>query len=142
MIEFASLFAFVLALGAFLLGSRRTVSAAVIFAALGAMVAAGLVEMRSRSKPINMEWRTVEWADVLWYRLDEGQALYFILQMPDFPRFYVMPWDQDRGKQLLEAGKEAETTGGILRMNKPFEPSLAPNERLFYAAPQPSPPAK
>lgn len=143
MIEFVAVFAFVVLLGAFLLWSRRTVSAALIFAALSVTVAVGLVEMQARPKPINMEWRSPAEAEVLWYRLEEGVALYFILHMPQGPRFYVMPWDGAAAEKLLQAGRESEKTGGTLRMSKPFEPSLSDDdERLFYSDPQPAPPPK
>ncbi len=142
MIEFAAFLAFVAALGVFLMISRRTVSAALVFATLSIAVATGLVEMKSRPKPVNLEWRSVDWAEVLWYALVEHSAIYFVLEMPGGPSFYVMPWDGARAEELLKAGRKARGTGAKLRMGRPFEPSLAPNERLFYAAPQPAPPPK
>ncbi len=141
MVEFAALLAFVVLLGAFLLWDRCRVTPAMVFALLSVTVAVGLVEMTARPKPINMEWRTAEEADVLWYELDEGQALYFVLWMPRGPRFYVMPWDGEQAEQLLKAGREAGE-GGTIKMRRPFEPSLAEDEPLFYAAPQPAPPPK
>lgn len=141
MVEPAVIFVFVGLLGVFLLWCRRSVTAALVFALLSGTVAVGLVEMRSRPKPINMEWRTAGAADVLWYELDEGEALYFVLRMPQGPRFYVMPYDGEQAEQLLRAGREADQTGGTLKMGRPFEPSLA-TSKLFYAAPQPAPPPK
>lgn len=142
MVEFAVLFFFVVVLGVWLLWTRRTISAALVYAVLAIMFAAGLVEMQARPKPANLEWRSPESADVLWSKLVEGQALYFILQMPSGPRLYVRPWVQEQGEQLLRAGKEAERTGGSLKMKQPFESSLAPEEQLFYAKPQPALPPK
>ncbi len=141
MVEFAFTLAFTLALGVFLLWQRRTIVTAVIFAVFSITVVALAIEMHSRPKPVAMEWRTAETADVLWYEMDEGQALYFVLRMPKGPRFYVMPWDSEQAEQLLKAGREAGE-GGTIKMSWPFEPSLAEDERLFYAAPQPAPPPK
>ncbi len=141
MIEILALLAFALAQGVFLLWSRRTPTAALTFAALSFIVAAGAIEALSQPKPINLEWRSAEEADVLWYELREGVSIHLMLSSPSGPRFYVMPWNQEQAEQLQTAGMDAED-GGTLKMEHPFEPSLAPEERLFYAAPQPVPPPK
>ncbi len=141
MIEVLALLAFALAQGVFLLWSRRTPIAALTFAALSFIVAAGAIEALSQPKPMNLEWRSAEEADVLWYELQEGNAIYLMLALPSGRRFYVMPWNQEQAEQLQKAGMDAED-GGTLKMVLPFEFSLAPEEQLFYTMPQPAPPPK
>ncbi len=139
-VEFFALLAFVVALGAFLLWDKRRLTPAVVFALLSVTAAIGLVEMKSRPKSVVMEWRAVEEADVLWYGLIEGESITLLLDV-DGPRLYVLAWDKDSAEQLLKAGQDAGQ-GGKVKMARPFEPSLAPEERLFYAAPQSAPPPK
>ncbi len=140
MVEFFALLAFVVALGAFLLWDKRRLTPAVVFALLSVTAAIGLVEMKSRPKAIGMEWRNVETADVLWYGLRENESITLLLSLGG-PRLYVMPWNKDQAEQLLKAGQDAGQWGKV-KMARPFEPSLAPEERLFYAAPQSAPPPK
>ncbi len=143
MVEFVALLAFVVPLGVWLLWLRRTISSALIYTILGITVAAGLVEMQARPKPIFMEvWRSPADAEVLWYALHEGESITVLLSLSGGPRLYVMPWDKDKAEQLARAGRGAGENGGTLRMRRPFERSLAPYEDLFYADPQPAPPPK
>ena len=142
MMEIFALLAFAVAQGVFLLWSRRTPTAALVFATLSFVVAAGAIEALSQPKPMNLEWRSPDEADVLWYELREGQSIRILLSLNGEPRFYVMPWNQEQAEQLQKAGVEAADTGGTLKMELPFESSLAPPERLFYTLPQPSPPPK
>ena len=142
MIEFAGLGAFVLLLGAFLLWRERAMLPAVIFSVLSITAAAGLVEMQSRPKPLLLEWRSPERPEVLWYGFREGESITVLLDLSGAARLYVMPWDQERAKQLMQSGKKASEDGGTLRMRRPFEHSLETRERLFYADPQPAPPPK
>ena len=142
MIEFAALFVFVLILGAFLLGTRRTILGALAFIGLSVAVAAGLAEMQSRAKPINLEWRSVKTANVLWYELREGASIQLLLGLPSGPRFYVMPWDGQAAEQLIQGSRKAALTGGMVKMNRPFERSLDENEPVFHASPQPVLPPK
>ena len=142
MIEFATLFAFVLILGAFLLGTRRTVFASLALAVLSVAVAAGLAEMQSRAKPLGMEWRSVEAADVLWYELREGVSIQLLLGLPSGPRFYVMPWNGTAAEQLSRSGRKATREGGRVMMDRPFEHSLDENDPVFHALPQPVLPPK
>jgi len=142
MIEFAGLGAFVLLLGAFLLWRERSILPAVIFSVLSITAAAGLFEMRSLPKPLNLEWRSSEQAEVLWYGFHEGESITVLLDLAGTARLYVMPWDGERARQLMQSGREAAETGSTLRMQRPFESSLETRERLFYADPQPAPPPK
>ena len=142
MVEFAALFFFVLLLGGWLLAMRRTISAALVYTVLCITVAAGLTEMLGRPKPFSMEWRAISTTDaeVLWYALHEPNDIAVLLDL-DGPRLYVMPWNQERAEELASAGRESEG-GGTIRMNLMFERSLAKDEALFYATPQPAPPPK
>ena len=142
MIEFALLGFFALVQGAFLLWSRRSLPAALIFAALTIVVGAGAVEILSNPKPMVLEWRSAKNAKVLWYQLREGENILVMLALPNGPRFYSQPWDEQAASQLAAAGAEAEAQGGDIIMARPFEPSLAEPERLFYADPWPTPPPK
>ena len=142
MIEFVALFSFVLILGAFLLGTRRTVFASLALAMLSVTVAAGLAEMQSRAKPLGLEWRSVEAADVLWYELREGVSIQLLLGLPGGPRFYVMPWNGTAAEQLLGSSRKAARTGRRVQMDRPFEHSLDENEPVFHALPQPAMPPK
>jgi len=141
-IEFAGLFGFVLILGAFLLGTRRTVFASLALAVLSVTVAAGLAEMQSRAKPLGLEWRSVEATDVLWYELREGVSIQLLLSLPGGPRFYVMPWNGSAAEQLLRSSRKAARAGGKVMMARPFERSLDENEPIFHALPQPVLPPK
>ncbi len=141
-VELIGVLAFTLVLGAFLLWNRRTIIASIIFVSLALTVAALALEMQSRPKPITFEmWRNYKAADVLWYELSEGVSITLVLDLGE-PRLYVLAWDKKRAEQLLQAGREAEANGTKVRMGKPFERSLAEEEKLFYALPQQAPPAK
>ncbi len=141
MVEALVFLAFVILLGVWLLCICRTVSAALVYTVLGITVAAGLVEMQARPKPVAMEWRSVETADVLWYVLREGVSITLLLDLGE-PRLYVLSWDKNQAEKLLKAGQDAEDDGGTLKMRQPFEPSLSGQNDLFYADPQPAPPPK
>jgi len=142
MIEFAGLLGFVLLLGAFLLRRDRSMLPALVFVVLSLTAAVGLVEMKSRAKPLLLEWRSPEQIEVLWYGFREGESITVLLDLSGAARLYVMPWDEERAKQLGQASRESSETGGTLRMRLPFESTLETRERLFYADPQPAPPPK
>ncbi len=142
MIEFIALGLFVIALGVWLLYVRRSIPTALIYTLMGIIVAIGLLEMQARPKPISMEmFRSPEEADVLWYELHEGVDIMVLLDLGE-PRLYVLPWSQKQAEELHKAGKEAGEDGGTLKMRLPFERSLEKDSPMFYALPQPMPPAK
>lgn len=107
---------------------------------------AGLVDLLSKPKPIDLEWwrGNVAEAEILGSRIQEGKGIFLYLQLPegDEPRSYVLPWDRELAEQLQAAAREAERNRGGLRMRLPFEPSLDDREAKFYAPPQPSLPPK
>lgn len=142
MVELLGVFAFTLILGCFLLWNRRTIIASIVFSSLAILVIILALEMQSRPKPIAWElWRNYEAADVLWYELAEGVAITIVLDLGE-PRLYSMAWNKDRAEELLREGRRAEADGTKVQMGKPFERSLADEERLFYALPQQALPAK
>ena len=107
---------------------------------------AGLVDLLSKPKPVDLEWwlSDAAEAEVLASRLVEDEGIYVWLQLPGVaePRAYVLPWDRASAEQLEQAGRAAERQGGEVQMRLPFEPSLDPDEPKFYARPQPAPPPK
>jgi hypothetical protein len=107
---------------------------------------AGLTDLMSRPKPVSMEWwlaHTRE-ATVLAAVPEEGRRifLWLALEGADEPRAYVMPWTREAAQQLQDAQEQAAEEGGEVRMQMPFERSLENRQRMFYAEPQPAPPAK
>ncbi len=139
--EAAALIGFAITLGVWLLLIHRRISTALIYTLLGITVAAGLLEMQARPKPIAFEWRSQADAVVEWYELKEAESITVLLGLGIGPRLYVMPWNQEAAEQLAGAGREAGR-GGQIRMRHPFEPSLAKQEALFYALPPEAPPLK
>ena len=139
--EFFALGWFVFALGAFLLIIHRSISTALIYLLLGIYLAAGLLEMQARPKPIAFEWRSQADAVVEWYELKEAESITVLLGLGIGPRLYVMPWNQEAAEQLAGAGRDAGR-GGQIRMRHPFEMSLAKQEPIFYARPPSPPPQK
>jgi hypothetical protein len=107
---------------------------------------AGLVDLLSKPKPVDLEWWQAEApeAEVLASRPVENEAIYVWLQLPDVaePRAYVLPWSRASAEQLQKAMREARQNGGGVRMRLPFEASLDDGERKFYAQPQPALPPK
>jgi hypothetical protein len=106
----------------------------------------GLTDLMSRPKPISMEWwlaHTRE-ATVLAAVPEEGRHIFLWLALNgiDEPRSYVLPWTREAAQQLQDAQEQAAEEGGEVRMRMPFERSLENTERMFYALPQPAPPAK
>jgi hypothetical protein len=106
---------------------------------------ASLVDLLSKPKPMNLEWRQSDAdAEILASHLVEDQGIYLWLQLPDVaePRAYVLPWDRASAEELQQAMREAEQQGSGVEMRLPFEPSLEDRERKFYVRPQPALPPK
>ena len=107
---------------------------------------AGLVDLLSKPKPIDLEWWQTQaaQAEVLASRPVENEAIYVWLQLPDVaePRAYVLPWSRASAEQLQQAMRDAKQNGGDVQMRLPFEPSLDEGERKFYAQPRQAPPPK
>ena len=105
-----------------------------------------LTEMLSRPKPVGSEWARRELAEatVIGSQMVENQAIYLWLNLEGIeePRAYALPWDEKIARQLHGAKRNAEASGTNVKMRNPFEQSTDERERIFYAAPQQSPPVK
>jgi len=143
--------AFALLLGAFVFfvlpRGRRSQRAAstVIFIALVGIVYGGATELLGRPKPLRLEWRQPQHAQVLGSSMRENDAIYLWLQFDDGsePRAYRLPWSTEAAQQLQTATQEGEAHGTGVQMNMPLGDSgLDPREPKFYATPQPSLPDK
>jgi len=146
-----SALAFAFLLGAFVFlvlphGRRlqRTAST-VIFIALIAIVYGGAAELLGRPKPLRLEWRDPQHAQVLGSSMRENDAIYVWLQFDDGsePRAYRLPWSTEIAQQLQTATQEGEANGTGVQMTMPLGDSgLDQREPKFYAAPQPALPDK
>jgi hypothetical protein len=126
-----------------LLVKGTALATSILFLPLGY---AGLVDLLSKPKPVDMEWWVSDAAEaeVLASHLVEGEGIYLWLQLPEVaePRAYVLPWDRAAAEELQQASRKAEEQGGGVQMRLPFEPSLDDREHKFYARPQPALPPK
>lgn len=125
-------------------GWRRHLSVG-IFLVLVGVVFGGTLELMSRPKPVELEWRSIADANLLGASLREGEAIYVWLQIDgeDEPRAYTLPWNQDAAQQLQGALAEAEASGtGVVMAQTEYDAGLDDREPMFYAEPQPSMPAK
>lgn len=107
---------------------------------------AGLLELLGRPKPIELEWGRgdLREAEVLAADVREGQAIYLWLRRDGAgePLSYRLPWSLDQAKSLLDATRQAEASGTVTLMRRPFSESSDDAEPLFYAAPQAALPPK
>ncbi len=117
--------------------------AAVMFIPLGYT---SLSELMSRPKPVALEWlrRELPEATLLGASMREDQAIYLWLKVPeiDEPRAYALPWSRPLAEQLQRAQREAKKNRNGVRVRRPFDGTIDPRERMFYAAPQESLPPK
>jgi hypothetical protein len=122
--------------------ARRTVSVS-IFLALIAIVYGGATEILGWPKPLRLEWRNAEKAQVLSAVPVENEAIYVWLMMPNSrqPRSYVLPWSQGAAQELQDATNKAEADGTAVEMTS-SETGDDEGEPMFYARPQPPLPAK
>src|SRR5262245_51642132 len=146
-----SALAFAVLLGAFVFlvlpcGRRwqRTASA-ILFMALVAIVYVGSAELLGRPKPLRLEWRDAQHAQVLGSSMRENDAIYLWVQFDDDsePRAYRLPWSMEAAQQLQTATQEGEANGTGVQMSLSSSDSgLDEREPKFYAAPQPALPDK
>ena len=122
------------------------VGAVVLAAGFMPLSYASFADLLSKPKPIAFEWfqRSMSEATVLSARMQEGEAIYLWLQLPDTPepRYYKIGWSVEVAKQLQEAMREAEKNGSGMKMELPFENSWDKDSPQFYALPQPKLPEK
>lgn len=108
---------------------------------------AGLSELMSRPKPVNLEWArtSTQTAKVAASHLRENEAIYLwlILDGESEPRAYRLPWDLNMAKQLREAQRDAQRRQSEVRMKLPFKKRPTDeSENVFHAPPRPAPPPK
>ena len=106
-----------------------------------------LTDLLSRPKPAVLERQAerVREARVLAASLDEGNAIYLWLRLPDLrePRYYAMPWEHEAAVELQKAIAQADLDRTFVMMRAPFE-STVERRKLpkFYSTPQPRLPIK
>jgi len=122
---------------------QRTASAS-LFVILVVVVYAGSAELLGRPKPLRLEWRNAEHAQVLGSSMRENEAIYLWLQFDDGsePRAYRLPWSMQAAQQLQTATQEGEANGTGVQMTMTGEAGLDQREPKFYATPQPALPDK
>lgn len=122
---------------------QRTASAT-IFVLLIALVYGGSIELLGRPKPVRLEWRDMEKAQVLGASMREGQAIYLWLQFDGAPepKVYTLPWSMQTAQDLQDAMQESEATGTGVEMTMSLESGLDDREPKFHATPQPALPDK
>jgi hypothetical protein len=125
-------------------GWRRHLSVG-IFIVLIAVVFGGTVELMSRPKPVELEWRDMAEANVVGASMREGEAIFVWLEIPgeDEPRAYQLPWDLEAAQELQGAMAEAQASGtGVVMSDASYDSGVDDREPMFYALPQPMLPAK
>src|SRR5262249_4630144 len=102
------------------------------------------IDLLGRPKPVRLEWRDLQEAEVLSSSVRENHAIYVWLQAsPDSePLSYALPWDIKMAQQLQTAMEEGEASGTGVQMNMSRETGNAPGARLFSPLPRPPLPDK
>ena len=132
------------------LWSRRRVRFKLMVLGLMAVFAVvhyvALVDLMSRPKPLALEWSPPDSDStaVIASQMQEGVAIWLWMQRADAaePRAYQLPWDENMARQLHEAKRQSEQTGGSVRMQQGQGAEFVAGERVFYADPQMPPPPK
>jgi hypothetical protein len=122
--------------------ARRAIATG-LFVVLIAIVYGGASELLGRPKPMRLEWRDAEKAEVVSAVPVENVAIYIWLttQGSPEPRAYTLPWSQQMAQQLQDAMSKAESDGTGVEMAMPSETG-SDGEPQFYAKPQPPLPVK
>ena len=132
---------------------RRRVWKTVSVALLAAVLPLGYVaylDLLSRPKPLGLESRTGETAEVISAVLKETEGrIYLWLDVDGLPRYYEIAWQRDVAAELQAAMRQAELTGGGvgMRLQEQFEDRFEVTEenrkpQKFYPLPVPAPPEK
>lgn len=132
---------------------RRRVWKTVSVALLAAVLPLGYVaylDLLSRPKPLELETRSGETAEVISAVLKETEGrIYLWLDVDGLPRYYEIAWQKDVAAELQAAMRAAELTGGGvgMRLQEQFEDRFevtAENRKpqKFYPLPVPAPPEK
>ena len=149
MILSAALFAILLGAFVFLVlpggRVRQRAASATVFVMLVAIVYVGAVELLGRPKPVRLEWRGMEKAQVLGSSLRENEAIYVWLQFEGGlePKVYTLPWNMQMAQQLQDAMQQGEANGTGVEMTMPLSAGVEDErEPKFHAIPQPALPDK
>lgn len=132
---------------------RRRVWKTVSVALLAAVLPLGYVaylDLLSRPKPLELEVRSGETAEVISAVLKETEGrIYLWLEVDGLPRYYEIAWQKDVAAELQAAMRAAELTGGGvgMRLQEQFEDRFEVTEenrkpQKFYPLPVPAPPEK
>jgi uncharacterized SAM-binding protein YcdF (DUF218 family) len=119
-------------------------ASATVFVLLIALVYGGSIELLGRPKPVRLEWRDMEKAQVLGASMRENDAIYLWLQFDGAPepKVYTLPWSMHTAQNLQNAMQEGEATGTGVEMTMSVESGLDDREPKFHAVPQPALPDK
>lgn len=122
---------------------QRAVSATV-FVLLIALVYGGSIELLGRPKPVRLEWRGMENAQVLGASMRENEAIYLWLQFDGIaePKVYALPWSMQTAQELQNAMQQGESTGTGVEMTMSLESGLDDREPKFHPIPQSALPNK
>ena len=148
MIVSAVVFALLLGAFVFLVLPRGRVwqraASATVFVLLIALVYGGSIELLGRPKPVRLEWRDMEKAQVLGASMREDQAIYLWLQFDGAsePKVYALPWSMQTAQDLQNAMQQGEATGTGVEMTMPLKSGLDDREPKFHPIPQPALPDK
>ena len=125
-------------------GPLRRVTSVGLFLILICVVYGGATELLGRPKPLWLEWRTADRAQVVSAVPVENQAIYLWITVPASPepRTYVLPWSQEAAQQLQNAMNEAEADGTQVEMAMALAGDPDHAEPVFYARAQPPLPVK
>jgi hypothetical protein len=122
----------------------QRVASVALFVMLVTMVYGGSIEVLGRAKPVRLEWRDLEQAEVLGSSMRENEVIYVWLQPrgETEPRLYALPWSMETAQGLQAAMEESEANGNGVEMMMSGQPGLDEREPMFYAPPQPALPDK
>ncbi len=102
-------------------------------------------EASSLGKPMELEWRDWDKAEIISARMREGLAIYLWLDIEgyDRPRYYTLPWEQGFAARLSEGqGEQSDGAPGEIRLFIERDVSN-PEEYVVHADPQrPEPPKR
>jgi hypothetical protein len=126
--------------------------------------------LRGQPKLISTEFRKVDVAEVLWYKIAPHDKVFILLTWKGLkePLYYSIPWDADLEKQMNQAHTKATAHNTPMMIRNPFDLKKKPGttgdgesgtgkgkaqgggttsqgggeEENFYAAPPPPEPAK
>jgi len=115
--------------------------AVVLLLAIVSLQYVAVVDLLSRPKPTGIEFfpSASREAIVLAATIDEGQAIYVWLRLPELrePRYYALPWNLEDAKALNKAIRNAGRHGSRIIMRLPFDELREESSpRRFYDVPR------